>query len=178
MKKVIPLIFICLTFFWASKIYSINQHKPEAIVFDIGETVDCGDLELHFDESHLDDLDEFNNRFGVEYNNNSGECKLLSVCIDVKSKSDADIEWDDVFRFLECGFESPVWGSVMNPEIDSAINTFHSDCLAPGESQKIWFVSPVNKVCFKEKSWERIDENQYYYVLSLSPKKIAVRLKV
>ncbi len=178
MKKVIPLVLICLAFFWVSKIYSINLYKPEATIFDIGQTVDCGDLELHFDESHLDDPDEFSKRFGVEYDGNFGECKLLSVCIDVTSRSDADIEWDDVFNFLECGFESSVWGSVMNPDIDRQINILNGECLAPGDSQKIWFVSPVNKVCFKERSWERIDEYQYYYVLSLSPRKIAVRLKV
>ena len=66
----------------------------------------------------------------------------------------------------------------MNPDIDRQINILNGECLAPGDSQKIWFVSPVNKVCFKERSWERIDEYQYYYVLSLSPRKIAVRLKV
>ena len=178
MKKVIPVAIICLLVFWISRIFSINQYPPACTVYNIGDTVDCGDLELHFAGSHLDDPDVFKERFGIEYDNDIGEYKVIWICIDVTSRSDADIEWDDVFSFLECGFESQVWGSVMSPEIDMQINRLNSESLAPGATQSIWFAAPVNKVCFKDSSWEKIDAYQYYYVLSLSPVKTEVRLEV
>ncbi|MCR4670527.1 MAG: hypothetical protein K5643_04970 [Saccharofermentans sp.] len=179
MKKVMAVILLCLIVFWSGRIYSINQDPPVSKNYNIGDTVESGDLELYFAESYLEELNEFNTRFGTEFDNGAdGECRILSLCIDVTNKSDRDVSWEKVMGFIECGFESPVWASSVDIRLMPMVNIFHSESLAPGHRQKIWFVTPVNKVCFKDSSWENIDDYTYMYVLSLSPQKIAVRLDV
>lgn len=177
MKKNIATILIFLFVFWIGKIYNINQTRKVVTFYDIGDTADCGDLDLYFVESHLDEQDDFNKRFGIDYSV-TGEHKMISVCIEVTNKSKGNIEWAEVIDFLECGFESQVWASAIDTTVSPMINIFNTDCLKPGMSQKIWFAAEINKACFRNESWKHIDEYQYLYVLSLTPHKTAVRLKV
>jgi len=177
MKKVLSVILVCVVVFWAGRIYSINQSSPVTTFYNIGDAVDCGDLELYMVESHLDDLDEFNDRFKTDYSYGSdGECKYISICIDVTNTSDSDIHWDQIFGFLTKGFESQGWGSEVDINIMSKINVFNDDFLNSGSSQKIWFVTTVNKVCYKERSWVNIYDRPFFYVLSPAPHKTVVRL--
>ncbi len=178
LKKAIAIIILCFLVFWTARIFSINRNPPSVTYYNMGDTVDCGDLELHFAESHLDSKEEFMARFGLDSAPNEGEYKMLSVCIEVTNRSDSDIGWSEVFGFMECGFESPVWCSVIDPNVMSQVNLVQGESLAPGDSQKIWYLTEVNKVCFKESSWEHVNEYQYNYVLSIDPQKTAVRLEV
>ncbi len=171
------MILSCLCVFWISRIISINQNNPTTIYYDIGDVVDCGDLELYFVESHLDSVDDFNRRFETNLSD-TNEYKVISLCVEVTNKSSQSVSWNKIVDFLECGFESSVWGSSLNPSLCSKINVFNSDCLLKNESHKIWFVTEVNKVCFRDDSWDRIYEYQYEYVLSLSNPKTTVRLDV
>lgn len=179
MKKAILAIALCVLVFWAGRIYSINRKPQEVTYYSIGDTIDCGDLELCFCESHLDNPDEFEKRFGIEsFSNADGEYRMISICIDVTNKSDNEIGWNEVFDFIECGFESPVWGSAIDPMVGALVNVFYSDTLKPGTTQSIWFLTEVNKSSFRASSWEKIEKYQYVYVLSLVPHKNVVRLEV
>ena len=178
MKKIIITVIICFCVFWVGRIYSINQNPPISTYYNIGDTIDCGDLSLQFIESHLDDPYEFKNRFGFEYSDGTGEFKIISFCINATNRSNMDIGWDALFNFLECGFESPVWVSSIDPIPGAHVNVLHNECLKPGKSQKIWFMTKVNKNCFSNSAWEHVNEYQYSYVLSLTPQKTAVRLEV
>lgn len=177
MKKSIVIFVLCVLIYWCGRIYSINQTPPINNYYNIGDSLDCGDLRLYFAESHLDEPDEFNNRFGIDYGDLE-EYKVLSFCIEVENASAGNIKWSEIFGFLECGFESSVWASSVDPMAGSEINRFNSEYLAPGETQRIWFATDVRKVCFKDSSWEKLSDYQYSYVLSLVPQKIAVRLDV
>lgn len=178
MKKIILMLVICVVLFWCGRIHSINQISPIINYHDIGDVMECGDLKLYFAESYLDDPNEFNNRFGIDYVPLEDEYKMLSICIEVTNVSDNNIEWSNIFGFLEYGFESSVWASSVDPMVGPSINKFSSEYLSPGESQKIWFSTEIQKVCFRESSWENIDDYQYLYVLTLVPQKIVVRLEV
>jgi hypothetical protein len=178
MKKVIVAFVVCLLFFWTARIISINRNSPITTCYNIGDTLDCGDLEVSFIESHLDDPNEFKKRFGVDSDGSCGEHKVLSICIDVTNRSTIDADMDEVRGFLECGFDSTSWASAIDPEVTKQINATNKNSIAPGSSQKIWFITEVNKVCFKDSSWKHIDELPFMYVLTLSPQKIAVRLDV
>ena len=178
MKKTLTAITICFLFFWTGRIISINQNQPITTYYEINDTLDCGDLELSFVESHLDSPEKFKERFGVESDDSCGEHKALSICISVTNKSDRDADLNEIFDFLDCGFESSTWASAVNPKTTVQINKFQDNKIAPGKKQKIWLVAIVNKMCFKESIWNHISEIEFTYVLTLSPKKIAVRLKV
>lgn len=178
MKKILSAFIICFLIFWAGRIISINQNPPITAYYDIGDTLDCGDLEVSFIESHLDSPEQFKERFDVESDNSDGEHKVISICISATNKSDKEADLDEIFDFLECGFEAPMWASAINPEATYQINNFGEEKLAPGETRKIWYVTEIPKKLYRESAWKNIDENQFCYVLTLSPQKIAVRLKV
>ena len=178
MKRIIIAIVVCMFIFWAARIVSINRNPPITTYYNIGDTLDCGDLEIRFIESHLDDTEGFKERFGVVSDNSCGEHKVLSICINVTNRSNKDADIEDVCDFLEEGFECPVWASAINPEVTKQINAVNGKSIAPEGSMKLWFVTEVNKICFKESSWKHLDEFAFTYVLTLSPQKIAVRLNV
>lgn len=178
MRKTVTILVLSIMLFWIFRIYSINQNKPEVTYYCIGDTADCGDLELYFAESHLDSPDEFAERFDVDFENIDGDYRMISLCIEVTNKSVEEIEWENIFDFLECGFESSVWASAVDPFIMSQVNRFNSNYLYPQKKQKIWFLTEVNSVCYRDESWANINDFQYNYVLSLVPKKTAVRLIV
>lgn len=178
MKKLLSAITICFLIFWTGRILSINQNPPITTYYDIGDTLDCGDLEVSFIESHLDSPEQFKERFDVESDNSDGEHKVLSICLSATNKSDREADLDDIFDFLECGFEAPQWASAIDPEATRKINNFQDEKLASGKTRTIWYVTEIPKKLYRESSWKHIDENQFCYVLTLSPQKIAVRLKV
>ena len=106
MKKILSAFIICFLIFWAGRIISINQNPPITAYYDIGDTLDCGDLEVSFIESHLDSPEQFKERFDVESDNSDGEHKVISICISATNKSDKEADLDEIFDFLECGFAS------------------------------------------------------------------------
>lgn len=81
MKKIIAAITICFLIFWTGRIISINQNPPTTAYYDIGDTLDCGDLEAVFIESHLDTPEQFKERFGVESNTYDGEHMMYHHCL-------------------------------------------------------------------------------------------------
>ena len=175
-KKFLSSFAVCLIVFWIGRIVSINQNRPSVTYYNIGDTVDCGDIQLQFLESHIDNSSEFIKRFGVDYNNEEGDYKMVSICIEVTNQSNQDISWSEIFSFLEGGFESSVWASAVDADVTPKINIFDNASLVSGETQKIWFLTEINKACFKESSWKNVEDSQYLYVLSLVPQKTAVRL--
>ena len=178
-RNILILVVSCFVVIWIGRIYSINQVTPISTFFHIGEHVDCGDIELLFVESHLDNPEVFNNRFNVDCDiDTDDEYKLISICIEVTNTSDNDIGWDSIFQFLDYGFESTVWASSINTTLGASINRLNSECLSPGQSQRLWFIAKVQKTCFKETSWNSINDYQFYYVLSTNPSKVAVILEV
>lgn len=178
MKKVLLAIIVCFLVFWTGRIISINQNPPITTYYDIGDTLDCGDLEVSFVESHLDSSEQFKERFGIESDDSDGEHKVLSICISATNKSDKEAALDDIFDFLECGFEAPMWANAIDPEVTLGINNFGEEKLAPGKTRKIWYVTEVPKKLYRESSWKHIEDFQFCYILTLSPQKIAVRLRV
>lgn len=178
MKKAIVIALISLIAVWSVRIYSINQSPPVTAYYDIGDKVECGGLELSFIESHIDDPDEFEKRFGIDFENECGDYKMISILIDVKNTSDKDISIDDICEKIGYGFESPVWGSAPDIIVQNKVNSFDRYMLPSGETRKIWFLTEINKKCFKVNNWKRAKNYQYLFVFTYVPQKSAVRIKV
>lgn len=180
MRKVITIIVICLSALWAVRIVLINQNPPVTDYYNIGDKVEFRGTEVLFCESHLEDPEEFKARTGIDYDNGDvGVCKLVSVCFEVTNKSDKDIKWDSLMEWFDGGFVSPeCWCTAYESKIMQELNMFRGERFSPGEKQKIWFVAIVNKLCFKEKAWERINEREFLYILYCFTNKTAVRISV
>lgn len=174
-------LLVLFVVFWSARIWSVNQRSSLNTTYDIGQIIDGGDLSICATESLLLTREDFANRFDLPediYSDTEvdGDGKIVAVCINVTNTSGEAIEWDEVIDLIECGFETKSWASGMNILYGQYLNRFYSSSLESGASQDIWFATDVNKQCFKEKSWANIDDAQFYYVLSLEPYKVQIRL--
>ena len=176
MKRIIVVIVACFLLFWTVRIISINQNPPVTTYYDIGDSIDFGDMEVNFVESHLEDPEQFKERFGFEADDSDGECKIISFCISVTNKSDKGADLSDVIERFACGFEGPRWYNAINPEVSHRINRRDEEILSSGETRKIWYVTEIPMKCFRKSTWKHIDEYQYDFVVAFFPQKIAVRL--
>lgn len=178
MRKVIVIVISCLVLFGGYRIFSINQNPPIVNYYNIGETTDYRNVTMTFVESRIDTPNEFEEKFDIDLPY-SEECQIISICINVTNTSDHDIGWDEIFRiFNDSGFESSVWCSSVDPFISAALNTFNNDCLRKGESQDIYFMTPIERGAFTNSSWEKLHDYKYYFVISLNPEKESVRLEI
>lgn len=179
MRKVIATVVICLFALWGVRIVLINQNPPVTDYYNIGDKVELKGTEISFCESRLEDPEEFKARTGIDYDNgDEGVCKLISVCFEVTNKSGKDIEWDTLMDWFDGGFVSPeCWCTISEPQIMQELNMFRGERFSTGAKQKIWFAAIVNKKCFKEKEWERINEREFLYILYCFTNRTAVRLR-
>lgn len=177
MKKAVVILIAVFVIAWSVRILSINQSPPATTYYEIGDKVKCGNFELEFIESHVDDPAEFEERFGVKYENTEGDYKMISICIDVKNISDKDISIDDIYDKIGYGYESAVWRNGISPEACNLVNVYGRYFLSPGDSMKIWFLSEINKISFKKSIWEKVNEYQYIYIFTYIPQRSAVRIK-
>lgn len=178
LKKCGTFIIVLLIVFWSARIWSINQVSDDTHNYEMNQVIDCGDITICANESFLLTQEEFEKQFElpkgiVDY---SEEARIVGICLVIKNVSDNAIEWDDVIRFIEGGFESRTWASSITPLYGQCINKFYTSNLESGACQEIWFITRVSKMCFKDSTWKNIDCENFYYVLSLSPYKVEIRL--
>lgn len=178
MRKAITVVVLCIFALWAWRIIIINQNPPVTDYYNIGDKVEFRGTEISFCESHLEDPEEFKARTGIDFDNgDDGVCKLASVCFEVTNKSDTDIEMNSMMDWFDGGFVSPeCWCTAWESDIMQELNKSGGERLSPGAHQKIWFVAIVNKVCFKEKEWRRINEREFLYILYCFANRTAVRI--
>ncbi len=178
-KNGLIFLFAIFIVFWSIRIWHINQTQTSIEVYEMGEDIECGDLSIRAIESMLLTKEELQERFDLpidafSYSQDDGI--VIVVHLSVTNTSSAAIEWDDVFNSIDCGFESSSWGSSNCILYGQYINCFYSPNLEPGTSQDIWFSTDVSRQCFKEKTWNQIETIPFYYVLTLDPYKVEIRL--
>lgn len=139
-----------------------------------GENISIVPLEAHL-FSRNDFLEYFHLTEEV-LENEDENCKLICVCLLVSNITEQDMSWDYVMNATSCGFETKTWASVNMFNIGSKLNIFKDECLRADKSQKIWYVTVVNPICFKSKTWEKLERRDFSYILSLAPEKIKVQL--
>jgi len=132
-------------------------------------------------DSFLLTVEEFENRFdlpeGTIESYGDEEC-VVGVCLDVTNITEAAIEWDDLFEFISFGFESKGWTGASVPFLAPSVNIFYSESFEAGANQEIWLFTTVSKTCFKDSNWENIRSREFFYVLTLSPYKVEIRLAI
>lgn len=179
-KKFGELLVVLLVVFWCSRIWSINQVSDNTHIYEMKQTIECGDIAICAKDNVFFTPKEFEDYFDLDARSidDSDESYIIGVCLEITNNSDADIEWDEIISFVECGFESKTWASGINPLYGQFTNRFYTASLEAGSSQEVWFLTDVKKICFKESTWEHIEDENFYYVLSLSPYKVEIRLTI
>jgi len=169
-------VFVVL---WMYRIWIVNQDPVTVRVHKIGEVIDKGTFSIEATEADLLGADQFEEKFGVDIPDiYDGEYQIICVCLNFRNSTDHAVRWDEIFTYTDMGFETVTWASMIDPLLGNQINILESESLEPGGMQEIWYVTPVNRVCFKDKNWENIRSYDFYYVLSLSPDKETIALDI
>ena len=174
---------MCLFIYWGCRIYSINKVKDFVSYKEMYKSFEYNNLEVEAVESGLYTYDEFLDKFEIDdetcsryiYDKN---CKIVCVCIQFDNKTGKDISWDLLAELTEGGFESTAWASTEAFLLESMLNVFYEESFRADSTQKVWYVSLVNTSCFKKENWDKLDTYDFYYVISLSPEKIKIKLDV
>ena len=173
-------VICCIMLFWCCRIYSINQTGEGGYRIQMGEELRGENICVVPLEAHLFSRKEFLEFFHLSQElleNEAQDCKLICVCLLVSNVTKQDLSWDFVMDITSCGFETKTWASVNMPEIGSRLNIFADECLRADENQKIWYVTAVDPICFKSKTWEKLECKDFSYILSLTPQKAEVQLE-
>lgn len=181
-KSIIKIITFCMVafaVFWVCRIISVNKNANSNVVYKLGEEIDKGTVSLKATESFLLAKEEFEKKFETEIPDvYEGEYLILCVRFNFENKTDYDISWDELFAYTDMGFETVTWASMIDPLLGNKINVLKTETFEAGTTQEIWYATPVNKVCFKEKNWNNISDYEFFYVLSLSPNKETIALEI
>lgn len=181
-KKILIWILLCASVFWVCRIYSINRVKEDVRYYAMQDTIDYDGVLVQAREAQLYTFEEFSDRFNVSMDElkamDNTDGKILCVCLRFSNQTDADITWDTLMDKAGVGFETTTWGSACTPGIGQYMNVFHSETFEAGATQDIWLTTGVGKDCFKPKNWEHVREYPFYYVLSLEPEKIKIKLEI
>lgn len=183
LKRVCACLCVCLFFYWGCRIYSINKIKDTVSYKDMYKGFEYNNLEVEAVESGLYTYNEFLDKFDLDDEVCSRDiydtkCKILCVCIQFDNKTGKDMSWDELNALSEGGFESTAWASTDNFSLESMLNQFSEESFRADSTQKVWYVSIVNTSCFKKENWDKLDTYDFYYVISLSPEKIKIKLDV
>ena len=81
-----------------------------------------------------------------------------------------------MIEYADVGFETRTWASANTP-IGQNINVFKTDSLNAGQKQDVWYLTTVDPKCFKKKTWNQLRVNDFYYVISLAPEKIRIKME-
>jgi hypothetical protein len=178
-KKLSLVVMSCICIFWISRIYSVNYNAPYVEkTYSMSDTISLDDLDISVAEWQLYTPDQFKQRFlcDVEDDFYGLETLEIAVCLNIKNASDREIGLDEIDNMTACGFEMDTWCSSVNPFVAQNINKYTSEILEAGETLKIWYVVQVSSVSFKHKNWEKIYDKDFYYVLTLYPEKVRIKL--
>ncbi len=181
-KKVLLWVLLCVCVFWSCRIYSINRIKEDVHYYTMQDTIDYDGVSVQVQEAQLCTTEEFSGRFGISIDDlkvmEPSEGKFLCVCLRFTNHTGGDISWDTLMDNAGEGFETTTWCSACTPGVGAYMNVFHSGTFEAGATQDIWFSANVAKLCFKPKNWEHIQDFPFYYVLSLKPEKIKIKLDI
>ena len=181
-KKIITGICVIFFFVWCYKIYDTNKIKCSAKDYSMQEVVEYGNFTVCGSESNIFTQDEFEKRF--EINPQSvcdympSDSKIIGIKLTAENTSDADVSLDEVIGNTELGFEMITWATAIEPYLGLYINVYDSYYIEPGATQDIWYFAIMNKISMRDKTWNNLFEHDIYYVLSLEPDKIRIKLEL
>lgn len=180
--KIISFIIGCVLLFWVYKVIKVNNEVGITNKdYTMGEEIYNGNIKIVPMEAHIYTTDEYINHFNVELDeywlpDESTEYLIVCMKLQITNNGKNDVDWDVIISSLGYGFESDTWCSSIVPQLCAPINCFSSDVLVVGESQELWLATTVIKICFKDSTWKRIEQEQFYYVMETYPERKRIKL--
>lgn len=177
MKKVIlSLACISIALFVSLRIYSVNKQfqREDSIVYQLGDILTLGEIELRITECHFMDLDE-----QTEYKQYIGddseavECLVLDYYI--KNTSEEPVHFENSFLSLGSG----AWRQQIHYELFLALNSGASlfdSILDPGEEINLKLPFLLMNYQFTSKDWDNIYDRQFILYITLFPIKQVILL--
>ena len=180
LKTFICVIIACVVIFWCGRIYSINSSCEDNVkIYKSGDSVNISGLEISCIDAGIYDVGEFKSRFRADsVNVLSPDDKIICVCVNVKNISDCNLAWDFVLQSMLGGFETVTWGSAIDFSALQDVNEFEGEELKAGDEKKVWCQTNLSQVSFSEHTWERVEEEGFYYVPVVEPVKIMMKLNL
>lgn len=176
-RQIIVFLIIYALLFWAIRVVNVNrEYGDDTIYVEQGQEIYYSSFAIRAEEFCLFDAEEYTARFDVEGEVAEDE-RAACVRFTVRNDSKEAISWDDVFSVMGEGFVCRGWGSSYDPFMTSKLNTFYAEQLEPGKEQDIWIVTTVSRICFREKTWNKLPDMGFEYVLSMYPDAVRIRLK-
>lgn len=177
-KKLLILFLLWILLLWGVRIVRINRESEVSEVsLQMQETFDWMGVETTPLEAHMYTLQEYNEIMGADAATDGNDDYILCLKLNVVNRTGEDISWDALFDNFGYGFETTTWCSAIQPYLGAEINIFYTETLQDGSSQDIWFATTVEKDCFKKKHWDDITGMDYYYVMSVYPEPVKIKLE-
>lgn len=172
------VLLLWILLLWTMRIIRVNQESriSEAAI-GMGETFDWMGVEATPLEAHLYTLQEYNKIMGTDAVTDGNDDDILCLKINVVNRTGEAIGWDAFFDQFGYGFETVTWGSAGVPSLGAKLNLFASETLEDGASQEIWLATIVERDCFRESHWETISDMEFWYVMSVYPEPVRIRLE-
>lgn len=180
LNRVLRKVFVIwCVFLWGMHVYNLNQaYNCKDTYYNIGDTFEIAGLKFEPMEHHIYEKDEYIARFGDEkisvFDEYEGDIRILCLQVKVTNKTNEDLEWEGIITNFGYGFESSIWCSSNIPVLSAQMNHFSSEFLASNTSDYIWFATIISGNYFREKYWEKIDDIDFYYVVSLQPDRVRI----
>lgn len=174
------VVSLCAVTLWCGRIFSVNRaYSDDTRVVEAAENVSVDGLLIKCRETRIYSIDEYKARFNVDsVDVLSSEDRFICTRLNVDNTTEEPIDWDTVMAATECGFESQTWCSSVNLYSGRELNTFTSNDLEPGMNQDIWYVTSLARVSFSRDTWDNLERESFYYVLTLEPDKLMIRLDI
>lgn len=178
-RKIIFFLIISLFLLCIIRIVNVNM-RDEFTNMDISmqQIFYYGGLSITPIESHLYTIAEFRKVMDTEMETEQDDAYIVCVKFRVKNDTGEVLGWDEIMDCMGYGFETLTWYSAYEPFLGAKINRFSAENLEHNEEADVWFAAQVRKECFREKSWEKIEEQDFYYVMDVYPNPVKVKLEV
>lgn len=178
-RKINIFLIIWLLLLWTIRIVNVNRNDG-VINMDISmqQIFYYGGLSIIPTESHLYTITEFQQVMDTEVETEQDDAYIVCVKFRVKNETGEVRSWDEIMDCMGYGFESLTWYSAYEPFLGVKINRFSAENLEHNEEADVWFATQVRKECFQEKNWEKIEEQEFNYVMDVYPNPVKVKLEI
>lgn len=172
-------LFIAFFLLWGIRVFWVNQeHAEKETYYQMQEAFEWNGILVTPVEAHLYSLTQYNERMGVEAETSDADDYIICLKVNMVNDTGKDMEWNRLLDGFGYGFETLTWCSSIDPWLGADINVFHSEKLQNGMNQDIWFVTPISRSCFQKRNWKRLSDMDFYYVLSLYPDSVKIKLEM
>lgn len=177
-KRWLVLIVMILSLLWGIQIIRVNKENNVAeTCYQMQEPFEWKGMTVTPTEAHIYTLQEYNKIMGAEAQTQGNDDCIVCLKVNVVNNTGKDMGWDVIMDDFGYGFETLTWCSAYDPFLGADINIFHSEVLEAGENQDIWYATSVEKDCFKQKHWELVQSLDFYYVMSVYPEPVKIKLE-